>query len=602
MQNPSDIPRPEYPRPALVRPGFQILNGWWELEFDPDDAGLTEGWESLSQSGKSFERRVVVPYPLESALSQLGGTELPRVVWYRREFEVTDPVAAARTVLHIGACDYETQIWINGRGVGAHRGGYDPIRCEVGHALRSGTNEVVLRVADPDTWTRPRGKQESGAFRSPVDYDRVTGIWQSVWLEPLPEISIARSSPATPWPGTSCACTWCSPSRSRATSSAASRLPARRWRAPAGRRREGPRLPSPSSRPRRGSGAPRIPICTTCAVQLVRDDEVLDETTSPVGLREVSVSGDELLLNGEPRYLRGVLDQGYFPGGWYAAASDADLRRDVELTLAMGFDCARKHQKAEDPRWLHWADRLGLLVWAEMPSGRDFTTELTTDLVTQWMSLVRRDRGHACVVAWVPFNESWGVWRQAERREQRALVEGVVGITRALDPTRPVIGNDGWEFAAGDLYTLHVYEGEGGAETLAERISRLVSDPGGDVLPEGHLLGRRRAALPGADPSALPVLLTECGGVGFVPEGHDRPADVFSYGDLARTPGELEARIRKVAEAVSGARQLRGFVWTQLTDVQQECNGLLTFEREPKLPLETLRGIVRGIGPKPDSC
>jgi hypothetical protein len=229
-----------------------------------------------------------------------------------------------------------------------------------------------------------------------------------------------------------------------------------------------------------------------------------------------------------------------------------------------------------------------------MPSGREFGSELVTELSREWSALVRRDRAHPSVIAWVPFNESWGVWQQAERREQRAFVEGVVGLTRALDPTRLVVGNDGWEFAAGDLFTLHLYAGE--TDALAGDLARLVGDPQSDVLPPGQPLRRRRGALPGADPVGLPVLVSECGGIGFVEPGAPRPEGLFVYGPLPETPEALEARIRQVLAALAGSRPLAGFVWTQLTDVQQEVNGLLTFDRRPKLPLARLRALFSAVG------
>ncbi len=235
-----------------------------------------------------------------------------------------------------------------------------------------------------------------------------------------------------------------------------------------------------------------------------------------------------------------------------------------------------------------------------MPSGRDFTTALATDLASEWTRAVRRDRGHPSVMAWVPFNESWGVWHQARRPEERALVEGMVGLTRALDPTRPVVGNDGWEFAAGDLFTLHLYEGEDG--DVATRLARLLDEPGAAVVPAGSPLGERVGALPGADVAGLPVLLTECGGIGFLTDDAPPTAyETFAYGDLPKTEAELEARIRTVADAVHACAGLSGFVWTQLTDVQQEVNGLLTFDRRPKLPLPVLRGIFEGVGREPSA-
>jgi hypothetical protein len=331
--------------------------------------------------------------------------------------------------------------------------------------------------------------------------------------------------------------------------------------------------------PRRWS--PESPHLYELEARLVRDGRVLDAVCAPVGLREFRCEAGHLLLNGEPFRLRGVLDQGYFPGGWYTAPDDADLQRDVELVRALGFNAVRKHQKAEDPRYLHWADRLGLVVWSELPSGRDFTGRLVLDATREWLELVRRDRGHPCVMAWVPFNESWGVWQLAARPEQRAFVEGLAALTRTLDPTRPVVGNDGWEFVAGDLWGLHSYATDG----------RGRREPGAVVAPDGGPLADKRGTLPGTDVSSLPVVLSECGGVGYRTPGASLPAAPFVYGTLPRSPEELEARLRDLVAGIRACDWLAGFVWTQLTDVQQEINGLLDFERRPKLPLERLRAI-----------
>jgi beta-galactosidase/beta-glucuronidase len=309
-----------------------------------------------------------------------------------------------------------------------------------------------------------------------------------------------------------------------------------------------------------------------------------DEAESYAGLREVSVTNGQLCLNGDPLYLRGVLDQGYFPEGWYTATTDEALRRDVELTLAMGFNCARKHQKAEDPRYLYWADKLGLMVWAEMPSGRVFSTELVESLTREWMELIKRDCAHPSIIAWVPFNESWGVWHQSERPEQRAFVDAVTSLTKALDDSRVVVGNDGWEYSSGDLWTLHLYNED---SDVSSRLAALVEDPHSSVTSEFG--GRDRVgALPGADVGDLPILLTECGGIGM---GSFSEED-FSYGDLADTPEALEARVRTIMTDIRSLEALQGFVWTQLTDVQQEVNGLLYFDRQPKLPLTILHDIV----------
>jgi len=589
-------PRPEYPRPQLVREAWQNLNGPWELAFDDEDRGLAEGWES----GRAFAGRVQVPFPIESELSGVAErTPRPRL-WMRRRVELPAAWRGGRVALRVGACDHEARVFCNGREVGRHRGGYAPFACELGHALRPGVNELVMRVEDADTWTQPRGKQATAALRTPVDYDRVTGVWQTVWLEPLPALSIDDVWTRFDRSGGELAVYVALSQPAGATVRAELRdgdVPVAAEERPTGGRPE-IRLPLRVPAPRLWS--PDDPHLYTLVVELREGGRALDRVRHPVGLREVAAADGALWLNGRRLFVRGVLDQGYFPGGWYTAASDADLRRDVELTRALGFNVARKHQKAEDPRYLHWADRLGLLVWSEQPSGRDFTTGLVRDLASEWAELVRRDRGHACVMSWVPFNESWGVWSQARRPEQRALVEALTALTRALDPTRPVVGNDGWEYAAGDLYTLHLYAGEEPPDGragpgLAERLRALIEDPWSPVLPAGHPLGERCGALPGADPRGLPVLVTECGGIGTRPAEADA-REPFAYGALASGPAELEARIARELDALRACEGLSGFVWTQLTDVQQEVNGLLDFRRRPKLALARCRELFGSVG------
>ena len=339
--------------------------------------------------------------------------------------------------------------------------------------------------------------------------------------------------------------------------------------------------------------SPESPRLYDLRLSLFNDEGVLlDQATSYVGLREIGHDGKSIMLNGKPVYLRGVLDQGYFEQGWYTAIDDATLRKDVELTLALGFNCARKHQKIEDPRYLYWADQLGLLVWEEMPSGRVFSNELVSTLTDEWLSVIRRDRQHPCIIAWVPFNESWGIWNQVDRPEQRAFADGIVGLTRAMDQSRLVIGNDGWEYSSGDLWTLHIYEGE--SHSIENRLQKLMQEPSSSITGEVESGGYRTGALPGADVKGLPILLTECGGIGFTTATLD--GDEFAYGDLPNSAEELLTRFNLVAASINEAAGLSGYVWTQLTDVQQEINGLLYFDRTPKLPLEQIRTVMLSIG------
>ncbi|MCB1644777.1 MAG: hypothetical protein KDI36_04955 [Pseudomonadales bacterium] len=572
------IPRPEYPRPVLVRDDWLNLNGAWRFRSDPEDEGMDSGWFRAQLPDAT---RIIVPFPVESEASGVHVTEPSAVVWYQREFLVPE-VWSGRVVLRIGACDHWARVFVNGQEVGQHRGGYAPFSFDIQHALLPGANMLTIRVEDSLSWTQPRGKQ-AGTTRWPIDYDSVTGIWQTVWLEPLPVIAIENT--AFSYFHASGELTFTALFSGQVDGTLTAEIS-----------RKGELIATASADTGLRSEvrlkfvfsdgdlwSPESPQLYDMKLKLFnRRTSETDEARSYLALREIEVRDGQLRLNGGKLYLRGVLDQGYFPGGWYTPMTDDEIRQDVELTLAMGFNCARKHQKAEDPRYLYWADKLGLMVWAEMPSGKIFSTELIETLTREWMDLVKRDRAHPSIIAWVPFNESWGVWHQSQRPEQRAFVDGVVALTKALDQSRPVIGNDGWEFSSGDLWTLHLYQA---GDDLAVRLADLIREPGLSVT--GDDSHPRVGALPGANVAGLPILLTECGGVGF---GRYGEAD-FSYGDLPASQAALEERIRQTAELIHSEDMLQGFVWTQLTDIQQEINGLLYFDRTPKLPLEILKGI-----------
>ena len=552
--------------------------------MDEADEGLSAGW---FRAGLPDSQEIVVPYPVESLASEINIPEPADVVWYQRDFELPEGWDG-RVALRIGACDHWTRVFLNGLEVGQHRGGYAPFSFDIDHALQPGTNRIVIRVEDSLSWTQPRGKQ-AGTTRWPIDYDSVTGIWQTVWLEPLPKVSIEST-------GFSYVCesktlTYLvdfsaqidgelTVEISRHGSVVASGT------TETGLRREVKLQFDIEDADLWAPGSPNLyDVKITLQNHATREVDVVE---SYLALREISVREGALLLNGQPLYLRGVLDQGYFSEGWYTAPTDEDLRADVELTLAMGLNCARKHQKAEDPRYLYWADKLGLMVWAEMPSGKIFSTELIETLTAEWIDLIKRDRAHPCVITWVPFNESWGVWHQAERPEQRAFVEGIVGLTKSLDSSRPVVGNDGWEFSSGDLWTLHLYFEN---RDIATRLKELMDDPSRSVTDEAA--GRvRQGALPGVVVEDLPILLTECGGIGFGRYSDDD----FSYGNIPKNEQEFEQQIRDIAAMIDNASELQGFVWTQLTDIQQEINGLLYFDRQPKLPLNVWKEIFTKIG------
>ncbi|MFT5579210.1 MAG: beta-galactosidase/beta-glucuronidase [Paraglaciecola psychrophila] len=580
-------PRPEYPRPILQRERWLNLNGRWRFAPDPQDSGLSERWYLSGD----FSGAIIVPFPIESEASGQHNLKPAAVNWYSRDF-VLPGDWNEQLLLHIGASDHWTRVFVNGQQVGQHRGGFDPIDIDISHALQAGDNTVVIRVEDSLSWTQPRGKQ-AGTTKWPIDYDTVSGIWQSVWLEPVPKVHIDAIHSDFDLATSTLRC-WVESNRQNnyrlevellvagQPFCHSENLFADRAEAKVVLDVAGVSLWSPQS-----------PALHPLVLRLYNSDDVMvDSAESYVGLRQVSCNGNAISLNGETIYLRGVLDQGYFEQGWYTAIDDATIARDVELTLALGFNCARKHQKIEDPRYLYWADRLGLLVWEEMPSGRVFSNELVRTLSQQWTAVLRRDRQHPCIIAWVPFNESWGIWNQVDRPEQRAFVDGIVNLTKAQDQSRLVVGNDGWEYSSGDLWTLHLYEGE--STSIEQRLRELMIDPSAPINKSDSAVGQKVGALAGADVTGLPILLTECGGIGYT--SGLLAGDEFAYGDLPESPAQLRERFLQVAKTIDSARQISGFVWTQLTDVQQEINGVLYFDRSPKFAIEEIREIMLTIG------
>jgi len=331
--------------------------------------------------------------------------------------------------------------------------------------------------------------------------------------------------------------------------------------------------------------SPTNPTLIEAELELRRGTDVLDRVRSYTALRSVTVQGERVLLNGRVQPLRMVLDQGYWPGCGMTAPDDRAYRTDILLAKAMGFNGARKHQKIESPRYLHWADRLGFLVWEEMPSAYRFTQDSIQRLTREWTAVLDRDASHPCIVAWVPFNESWGVPDLPVIAAQRHYVQALYHLTKTLDPTRPVIGNDGWESTATDIIGIHDYDGD--TDRLARRYGHLESLP--QLFRHGRP-GGRTLTVEGHPFAGQPVMLSEFGGTAF----SDREGS-WGYSRVL-TATEFADHYRALLEAVRSSELLAGFCYTQFTDTFQEANGLLHMDRTAKFPLEEIAAATRGPG------
>ncbi len=584
-----------YPRPLMVREGWTDLCGVWRFAVDDDDRGLRERWQLRTDP---YDRAIVVPFPPESAMSGVHDPAPHPVVWYRREVSVHGLTGGSdRLVLHLGAVDHRATVWVDGQCAGGHEGGHTPFSLDVTDLLTPGapTFVVVVRAEDPVADPcQPRGKQTWLAEASGLHHPRTTGIWQPVWLERRPEVAVTHLTwtPDLPGARVGLAVELSRGPREPVRLTVVLRLgdevlAEQSVRVVDAHLRFDVALPALADgrQHSRLLWSPEHPTLLDAEVRLHAGDAQVDRVTSYVGLRSTAAKDGVLLLNGRPYALRAVLAQGLWPASHLAAPSPQALRREVELVRELGFTGVRVHQKVEDPRFLHWCDRLGVVVWAEMPSAYAFAPRAVQRLTAEWLEVLRRDASHPSIVAWVPLNESWGVPQAEDVAAQRSYASALAALTRAVDPTRPVVSNDGWEHVDSDIVGIHDYSAD--PEDLARRYgSRQEVDR---LLAEGRPW-RRRVSLPGQSDRGQPVVLSEFGGTSWGPA--DSP-EAWGYSTV-QDGTQFLARLEALFSAVRSAGPLAGSCYTQLTDTATETNGLLDAERRPKLPMAVLRAAVTG--------
>lgn len=588
-----------HPRPQLVRPHWVDLTGPWAFGFDDDNRGTVDGWHRQPR----LPLTITVPFPPESVASGVADTRFHRVSWYHRvlapdEIRQAGHSPGRRLVLRFGAVDYRAQVWVNGRQVGSHEGGHTPFAVDITDAVTPGEdNDVVVRVEDdPQDVAQPRGKQDWRENPHVIWYHRTSGIWQPVWLESVPTLAVEWLH----WHADLVHARV----HARVGLSAA---PLTAAEVDVELRYDGDLLARASvltttsefevvlSLARQSNGqayeellwSPDHPRLIDATVRVRAADGGLDTVGSYLGLRSAAIDRRLFLLNDRPRYVRSVLNQGYWPDTHLAAPSSDALRDEVQLIKDLGFNATRVHQKFEDPRFLYWADRLGLMIWSEAPATFTFTTTAVERTIREWLEVVHRDFSHPSIVTWVPLNESWGVQHIAHDPRKLHYARSLIHMTKALDPTRPVVSNDGWEQVDTDIVAIHDYEGDG--EILRDRYRdrAAIDDMIHGVGPAG-----RRLVLHG-DVSDKPVMLTEFGGISF--DIH-RTEDAWGYTD-ARTAEDFRERIAAVMSAVHASRALAGYCYTQLADTLQETNGLVGADRVPKLPVAEIRALM--VGPRP---
>ena len=574
-----------YPRPQLERPSWISLNGRWKFVFDDEHRFERPG------DVTEWSRDIIVPFPPESENSGIGDRGFHGACWYQREFSVR--AEGGRVLLHFGAVDYEAEVWVNDELVAHHEGGFTPFSADITFALNDdGNQRVTVRVEDdPHDLAKPRGKQDWQLEPHSMWYPRTTGIWQTVWLEHVARTYIGKIRWTPNLEGFEIGFVACIAGDRNPNATIEVRL------------RHGQKvlacdsyqvidaevtrriaLSDPGIDDSRNEllWSPERPTLIDAEIRLKDGERVLDEVKSYTAIRSVNILRDRFMLNGRPYMLRMVLDQGYWPDTLLAAPSDEALRRDVELAKAMGFNGVRKHQKIENPRYLYWADKLGLLVWEEMPSVYRFGETAIKRLARQWAEAIDRDYSHPCVVVWVPFNESWGVPDLPTTQAHRHAVETFYHLTKTLDATRPVVGNDGWESSATDIIGIHDYDNN--IDHLRERYGAEVRR---EELFDRRRPGGRILTLDGYPHRGQPIVLTECGGIALASCPQPGVTQTWGY-TVAKDEADLCRRYFELMDVINKTALFSGFCYTQFADTFQEANGLLCADRTPKIPLEEI--------------
>jgi Glycosyl hydrolases family 2, sugar binding domain/Glycosyl hydrolases family 2/Glycosyl hydrolases family 2, TIM barrel domain len=535
--------RPEYPRPLLVRDTWQSLNGLWQFAFDDTGTGKAEGWTS----GKEFPQTILVPFTFESALSGIGkGKEIHEHVWYRRTLSVpqTWRTNDQRVLLNFGACDWKTAVYVNGLLVGEHTGGYSPFSFDITDALKpDGPQELVVSVYDPADPAKgayqPKGKQLGSEG---IWYTRTTGIWQSVWMEPVHTGHVRSVRTEVNLAASTLTVLLNSDAASLDKASVKLLYKGSLVGTAEGAFTEDGFVAIPIHVKNPALWSPETPALYDLEISCSHGGTVLDSFKSYAAFREVGIQNGRLTLNGKPYFYRGVLDQGYWPDGILTPPTDAAIKNDVEMVKHLGFNMARKHVKIEDPRWYYWCDHLGVAVWQDMPSSHNLSTpEARSNFTMEWKNAMETTRGYPCVLHWIPFNENWG--------DPKEFQDEIVQLTRTIDPHRPITDASGWtQRGLTDVIDAHDY--------------------GNNLIAQG------------VEHPVKPKVVGEFGGIALPVPNH-----TWSQGWGYQSVKDADGLVQKICYQTTQlfeAANLSGYVYTQLTDVEQELNGLLTYDRQPK--------------------
>lgn len=577
--------RSEYPRPQFERKEWLNLNGEWDFKYDKDNVGEKEQWYKQP----TFDKKIIVPFSYETRASGIGEEKAYPYVWYHRQLEIPQEYKDKRVILHFQAADYITKLWVNGIFVGKHKGGYTAFSFDITEFVKKeGKNNFVVKIEDSQSCFQPRGKQRWRDESFGCWYVQTTGIWQTVWLEFLNEAFLhsVKITPDIDNETVEMKYNLGGDLANRANLTLKTEIlfngqQVKEFTLMADQANLGIKINLSSENYvwKVMHWSPQNPNLYDVRFTLYHEERVVDKVESYFGMRKISIENGNILLNNVPLYQRLLLDQGYWEDSHLTPPSEEAIIQDIKKALEMGFNGVRKHQKVEDQRFLYWADKLGLLVWSEAPATYEFSDEAVQNFTEEWVDIVKQHYNHPSIITWVPFNESWGVKNIFTESEQQEFTQAIYHITKSIDSMRPVIVNDGWEHTVSDILTLHDYVeyGEGFLEHFQDK-EQIVSNK---IAFNNH----KHALAKGFQYKGQPILISEFGGIAFDTEKG------WGYGEKVKDEEEFLHRYESLVKAIKATKYVCGFCYTQITDVQQEINGLLKENREPKVNLSKIKEI-----------
>ena len=576
--NAVDIPRPEYPRPQFERTDWVNLNGQWTFEMDFGSSGEQRGWTN----SKGLSKKITVPFCPESELSGIGYTDFIPCVWYQRNINIPAEWNGKKILLHFGAADYETKVYVDGKMVGEHKGSGSSFNFDITSYVKAGQQaNLVVRVYDNlRGGMQPGGKQCTALYSAGCSYTRVTGIWQTVWMEAVNEQALKNVFAI---PDIDQQQLVVRPEFYNEGNNNTLTVEVKDGKKTVAKRTSQASNQSTIVLPIKNAHlwSPEDPYLYDVKYTVKNaQGEVIDEVSSYMGMRKVHISGGYFYLNNKPYFQRLVLDQGYYPDGIWTAPSDEALRHDIEMSKAVGFNGARLHQKVFEERYYYWADKLGYLTWGEEASWvLNINNELAVrNFLTEWAEIVVRDRNHPSLVTWTPLNETWNATPGVYVR----FVNDLYALTKAIDPTRPINDASGDSHVKTDIWSVHDYTREPD-KLIANHTIKAGVEPYRNMKDKDFL----------SKYEGQPYMVDEFGGLPWIPK--EERANSWGYGANIDTVEEFYSILEKEIDALKACKHVVGFCYTQITDVEQEKNGIYYYNRKPKFDTARVKAIFEKI-------